>query len=101
MMLGVIASYGRCGHRPLRPQRVLWLFFKLAYALARMQQTYGSVGAIINANQGLKMEGEQEQGGSEPSKVAVGDAHIAPRHVVGGDAHIAPPALGSSIGEIT
>ena len=47
------------------------------------------------------MESEQEQGGSEPSKVAVGDAHIAPRYVVVGDAHIAPPALGSSIGEIT
>ena len=47
------------------------------------------------------MESEQEQGGSEPSKVALGDAHIAPQHVVGGDAHIALPALGSSIGEIT
>ena len=47
------------------------------------------------------MESEQEQGGSEPSKVAVGDAHIAPRHAVGGDVSIALPALGSSIGEIT
>ncbi len=47
------------------------------------------------------MGSEQEQGGSEPSKIAVGNARIAQWHVVGGDAHIAPPTLGSNIGEIT